>query len=55
MLRLRHLALLTRDLVGFASAGRAWWIVPVALVAVLLAAVVSAANTALPYAVYTLF
>lgn len=47
--------LLARDLVGAAVTNRSWWMVPVVLVLVLLSIGATAANAALPYAVYTLF
>lgn len=55
MLRLRHAYRLGRDVVGLASVNGAWWVIPIFVVIVLLAVAVTAANAALPYAVYTLF
>lgn len=55
MLRLRHLWRMSRDVTAFTFADRMWWLLPVVLVLVVLAFAVTAANSALPYAVYTLF
>lgn len=55
MLRLRHTYRLTRDAVGFAVADRSWWLLPMVIAIMILAFAVTAANAALPYAVYTLF
>ena len=55
MLRLKHSMRLGRDLVGYARASRAWWMLP--LVGVLLIVTIAAVVTqaAAPYTIYTLF
>lgn len=55
VLRLRHLFRMTRDVTAYAIGDRVWWLLPVILVLGLAGLAVSAANTALPYAVYTFF
>lgn len=55
MLRLRHLWRMSRDVTSFTFSDRMWWLLPVVVVLVVLAFAVTAANSALPYAVYTLF
>jgi hypothetical protein len=55
LLRLRHLGRLTRDVVGYASVNRVWWLVPLGAVLLLVGLAVTATNVAVPVAVYTLF
>ncbi len=51
---LRHLGRLLREFLGFAWQNKAWWIIPVILVLLLLALVVVSGQTLAPF-VYTLF
>ena len=55
MLRLRHAKRLAVDLGSYARYNHAWWILPVAVVVALVILATSATQTAVPYAVYTLF
>jgi hypothetical protein len=51
---LRHLAHLIRDIFAFARTNKAWWIVPIALLLLLVAAIVVSVSTISPF-IYTLF
>ena len=51
---LRHLGNLLAEFGGFAWRNKAWWIVPVVLVLLLLAVLIFAGQTAAPF-IYTLF
>jgi hypothetical protein len=55
MLRLKHSLLLGRDLFGYVRASRAWWMLP--LVGMLLVVTIATVITqvAAPYTIYTLF
>lgn len=55
MLRLKHSLRLGRDLAGYAREARAWWLLPIIglLLVVTLAVVITQA--AAPYTIYTLF
>ena len=55
MLRLRHSYRVARDVMAFVVADRVWWFLPLVVILMVLAFAVTAANSALPYAVYTLF
>lgn len=55
MLRVRHAVRLALDVVHLASGPGSWWIAGVVLVLLVLTFAVTAANAAVPYAVYTLF
>jgi hypothetical protein len=55
VLRLRHTYRLARDAMGLVVADRIWWLLPMVVAILVLAFAVTAANAALPYAVYTLF
>lgn len=54
-LRLKHLALLIRDIGRFTLMNRVWWFVPIMTVLLLIALAVTATHTVVPVAVYTLF
>jgi len=49
-----HLGRLLKDFFGFAWKNKAWWIIPVILVLLLLAAFVFVGQTVAPF-IYTLF
>ena len=51
---LRHLVLLIKDFFGFAWHHKAWWIVPIVVVMLLLALFIFAGQTVAPF-IYTLF
>ncbi len=53
--RLRHLGHLLGDLAWTARVNRMWWLVPVAIIALLGVLAAGATQTVVPYAVYTLF
>lgn len=55
MRRLRHLALLVRDVTEMAADVGALWLLPVVLLFLVLGLLITTANTALPYVVYTFF
>lgn len=55
VLRIKHSWRLVRDLVGFVVVNRTWWVLPIVVVVAIMSLAVTAANSALPYAVYTLF
>lgn len=55
MLRLRHCYRVGRDVTAYAIGDRVWWLLPMVIAIAVLAFAVTAANSALPYAVYTLF
>ncbi|OQA27011.1 MAG: hypothetical protein BWY59_01197 [Verrucomicrobia bacterium ADurb.Bin345] len=52
---LRHLGRLLREFGEFAWQNKAWWIVPMVLVLLLLALLVFAGQSAAPAFIYTLF
>lgn len=54
MRRLRYLKRLLSDLWVFARENKAWWIVPLVLVLLMMTVLIVASQTATPY-VYTLF
>jgi uncharacterized integral membrane protein len=51
---LRHLGRLLGEFMGFAWQNKAWWIVPIILVLLLLALLIATSQTAAPF-IYTLF
>jgi len=51
---LRHIGLLLREFMGFAWQNKAWWIVPIVLVFLLLTLFVFAGSSVAPF-IYTLF
>jgi hypothetical protein len=51
---LKHLLLLLREFAGFARDNKAWWIVPLVLVLLLLALFVLTGQAVAPF-IYTLF
>ncbi|MBN2449120.1 MAG: hypothetical protein JXR77_01955 [Lentisphaeria bacterium] len=51
---LRHLGRLLRDVFGFAWQNKAWWIVPVVVLLLLLGLLVFAGQSVAPF-IYTLF
>ena len=51
---LRHIGILLKELGEFAWHNKAWWIVPVVLVMLLLALIVVTGQSAAPF-IYTLF
>jgi len=51
---LKHLVRLLADLFGFAWHNKAWWIVPIVLVLLLMALVIVLGQTTAPF-IYTLF
>lgn len=51
---LRHLDRLLREVWSFARANRAWWMVPLVMVLLLLAALIFSGQVAAPF-IYTLF
>jgi len=51
---LKHLCRLIKDLIGFAWENKAWWIVPVVIVLLLLGLVIVGGQGAAPF-IYTLF
>ena len=54
MLFLKHLGRLIEEFFGFAWQNKAWWIIPVVLVLLLLAFLIFAGQTSAPF-IYTLF
>ena len=50
----RHLGRLLLEFLGFAWHNKAWWIVPIVLVLLLLALLIATGQTATPF-IYTLF
>jgi hypothetical protein len=54
MLFLKYLGRLLKDFCGFAWQNKAWWIVPIVLVLLLLALLIMAGQGAAPF-VYTFF
>lgn len=52
---LRHSLRIAADVLSYARLNRAWWIVPVLAVLVLVVALGSASQAVVPVAVYTLF
>jgi len=54
MLILRHLGRLLKELFAFAWENKAWWIVPIVLVLLLLTALIFAGESVAPF-IYTLF
>ena len=51
---LKHIGVLLKELGEFAWHNKAWWIIPVAIVMLLLAFIVVAGQSAAPF-IYTLF
>ena len=51
---LRHLGRLLKDFLGFAWQNKAWWIIPVVVVMLLLAFLIFAGQSTAPF-IYTLF
>ena len=51
---LRHLRLLFKNLFGFARQNKAWWIVPIVVVLLALAAVMIVGHAIAPF-IYTVF
>jgi len=51
---LKHLARLLKEIAGYAWKNKAWWILPVVLVLLVLALLIAAGQTATPF-IYTLF
>ena len=51
---LRHLGRLMKDFLGFAWQNKAWWIIPVVVVMLLLAFLIFAGQSTAPF-IYTLF
>jgi hypothetical protein len=54
MRRLRHLALLVRDIAVFSGGVGAVWMIPLIAIVLAVAITVATVNTGLPYVVYTL-
>lgn len=54
MQRLRHLFALVRELGQFAAANKAWWLVPITVILLGVAAVVTLGSSVAPL-IYTLF
>ena len=52
---LKYLGRLLKEFLGFAWQNKAWWIIPIVLVLLLLALVIVAGQTAVPAFIYTLF
>ena len=52
---LRHLGRLLKDFLGFAWQNKAWWIIPIVLVLLLLSFLIFAGSSAAPAFIYTLF
>ena len=52
---LKHLLRLLKEVGGFAWENKAWWIVPMVVVLLLLALLVFAGQSAAPAFIYTLF
>ncbi len=50
----RHLGALLKEFFNFAWQNKAWWIIPIVLVLILLAVVIVVGQTAAPF-IYTLF
>ncbi len=51
----KHLWRLLKEITGFAWQNKAWWIVPIVLVLLLLGLLLFAGQTAAPTFIYTLF
>ncbi len=51
---LRHLGKLLREFVGFAMHHKAWWIIPITLMLLLMALVIVVGQSTAPF-IYTLF
>ena len=54
MKRLRHVITLLRELGEFAAANKAWWLVPIAVILLGVAAIITLTGSATPL-IYTLF
>ncbi len=54
MERIRHLLTLLREVTEFAAANKAWWLVPVLVILLGVAAIISLGSGATPL-IYTLF
>ena len=52
---LRHTGKLLREFAGFAWENKAWWIVPIVLVLLLMALLIATSQSAAPAFIYTLF
>ena len=52
---LRHLGKLLKEFFGFAWENKAWWIVPIILVLLLMALLIATGQSAAPAFIYTLF
>ncbi|MET0738137.1 MAG: DUF5989 family protein [Acidimicrobiales bacterium] len=55
MIFLRNAGRLTRDVVGYAVHNRAWWLVPVMALLVVVIGLIVVGQAAAPYTLYTLF
>lgn len=55
MLRLRHSALLVWQVAGYARLNRAWWLLLLLPLALLVLAVTATTQVVVPYTVYTVF
>ena len=51
----KHLGRLLRDFIGFAWQNKAWWIVPIVLVLLLLSVFIIAGSGIAPAFIYTIF
>ena len=49
-----YLTRLLREFIGFAKTNRAWWIIPIVILLLLLGLIIITAQTAAPF-IYTLF
>jgi len=54
MKRLAHIFTLLRELAEFAAANKAWWLVPIAVILLGVAAIITLTGSATPL-IYTLF
>jgi len=54
MRKLKHTGRLLKDFAGFAWQNKAWWILPIVIVLLLLSALIFAGSSAAPF-IYTLF
>ena len=55
MLFLKYLGRLFKEFLGFAWQNKAWWIVPMVLILLLMGFLILATQTAAPSFIYTLF
>lgn len=55
MLRMKHMFRLGREILAFAVAEGAWWLIPLMVLLAIITLAVATTQITVPYAVYTLF